>query len=315
MRIDPVSRIACIGEVMIELAVEDGGKARLNVAGDTYNTAVYMKRLLAGRDVGVSYVTALGRDDLSGRILAHMADEGLSGDLVERRESLVPGLYAISTDSAGERSFTYWRDQSAARTLFQEPCTVRIGDLAGFDLVFLSGITVAVLARDVCRELLDFLASFRKKGGLVAFDSNFRPQLWPSPGQARKTIEAFWRCCDIALPSLDDEHQLFGAEAIEETCRRFAGYGVPFGAIKREAEGPVAIDGTKPKGDFTPVRDVLDTTAAGDSFNAGFLASMAIGRTQHEAAALGHAVASEVIQAKGAIVDLPGSILRSAKPA
>ena len=293
---------------MVELVVGDGGTARLNVAGDTYNTAVYLKRLLAGREIDVSYVTALGQDDFSQRILAHMDNEGLSRGLVERRRGLLPGLYAINTDSVGERSFSYWRAQSAARSLFQEPGKVRIKDLAGFDLVFLSGITLAVLAPDVRRNLLGFLATYRKKGGVVAFDSNYRPVLWPSPEEAREAIESFWRCCDVALPSMEDERQLFGEEPPEEACLRFAGYGVSSGAFKREAAGPLLIDGTTPKGEFKAVRGAVDTTAAGDSFNAGFLASLAIGLGPGESAFLGHAVASEVIKARGAIVDLPKGV-------
>ena len=300
----PIKSIACIGEVMIELVTEDCTAAQLNVAGDTYNTAVYLKRLLAGRDIVVSYVTALGQDDFSQRILDHMAGEGLSPELVEQREDRVPGLYAIRTDSTGERSFTYWRAQSAARTLFQKPCQVNLMDLDRFDLIYLSGITLAVLAPKVRQELLHFLNGYRAKGGLVAFDSNYRPQLWRAQEEARSTVEAFWRICDIALPSADDEQALFKDKTTRDTRQRFLGYGMTTGALKRAAAGPLLIEDHLPPGEFAAIGNVVDTTAAGDSFNAGFLAALAIGGSGRTAAVCGHAVAADVIQSKGAIVRL-----------
>ena len=174
-----------------------------------------------------------------------------------------------------------------------------------FDLVYISGITLGILAPIIRQKLLRFLERYRAAGGLVAFDSNFRPQLWESHKQALQSIDAFWRACDSALPSMDDERALFGAETTDETFQRFASYGVTSGALKRAGEGPQLLYHTQPDENFSSVARVVDTTAAGDSFNAGFLASLIAGHTEHHAAANGHAIASEVIQKKGAIVELP----------
>ena len=157
----PVTRIACVGEVMIELIAQADGTARLGVAGDTFNTAVYMARALSDADIDVSYVTALGRDPYSNRIAEAIQAYGLKTEHVERRDGMMPGLYAIDTDADGERSFSYWRSASAARTLFSTPCSVSLDKLDDFDLVFLSGITLAILPPSVRLDLMAWADRYR----------------------------------------------------------------------------------------------------------------------------------------------------------
>ena len=181
-------RVASIGECMVELTLprEDGNGSRVGFAGDTFNAAVYLKR--SAPEITVSYVTALGTDPLSARMIAFFESEDLDTSLIERRADRVPGLYAISLDAKGERSFTYWRDSSAARTLFLPPAEVNPSNLNGFDLIYLSGITLAVLAPEARAALADFLRGYRQRGGRLAFDSNYRPRLWPDADTARREI-------------------------------------------------------------------------------------------------------------------------------
>ncbi len=127
--------VACVGECMVELGLprDPGGPARVGFAGDTANVAIYLKREAPA--VAVAYVTAVGDEALSDRMVDFLAGHDLDVTLIERRSGRAPGLYAISVDAAGERSFTYWREASAARTLFQPPCVVTPGRLAGFALI------------------------------------------------------------------------------------------------------------------------------------------------------------------------------------
>jgi 2-dehydro-3-deoxygluconokinase len=293
-----VTRVGCLGEVMIELALE-GDIARVGVAGDTYNAAVYLSRLLGG---GVSYVTALGRDAMSERIAAAMRAEGLSDALVERRDGMSPGLYAISTDGAGERSFTYWRSASAARTLFREPCAVGPDRLLGLDLVLLSAISVAILPQPAREALRGALARLRTRGGRVAFDSNHRPALWEDAATARREVAAMWALTDVGLPSLDDEMALFGDPDEAAVLARLRGAGVSVGALKRGAAGPVGLMGEGTGRSWAPAPRVVDTTAAGDSFGAGFLAGLLRGAGVEDAMEVGHALAREVVGHRGAIL-------------
>lgn len=287
---------------MIELVSGDGVNAKLGVAGDTFNTAVYLRRMLTDADVSVSYCSALGSDPYSQIILSSISAHGIDTSCIEIRDDKSPGLYAINTDENGERSFTYWRSDSAARTLFQDPCSVSLDALAGFDLLYLTGISLAILAPDVRRKLLGFLADFRGKGGTVAYDSNYRPRLWESATVAREINREMWQLTDIALPSLDDEMELFGDGNEVDVLQRLNGLGAKFGALKRGALGPIGLSNSQNRKELRAVVDVVDSTAAGDSFNAGFLASHIRGGDLWESLEVGHNLAAEVIKWKGAIV-------------
>ncbi len=298
-----IRKIACIGEVMIEL-VSHGDTADLNVAGDTYNTAVYLARLLRESNAEVTYLTALGVDDFSDRILDQMKAQDIGTGYIERRTNKVPGLYAIKTDDMGERSFTYWRSDSAARTLFSEPCDISFDSLLDFDLILLSAITVAILPDSVRQSLIAALDKYRANGGLVVYDSNHRPHLWEDSETAIRVNTEIWKRCDIGLPSVDDEMALYGDASHYEVLERLASFGVVHGALKRGEEGPIALSQEKCDVEFTPVTTVIDSTAAGDSFNAGFLAAMVKGQSEAEALLSGHDMAAEVIQHRGAIIPI-----------
>lgn len=301
--------IACVGECMIELSDLDAedGRIRMGFAGDTFNTAVYLARLLGPAGPPVSYVTAVGRDRLSGKMVSEMTTEGIGTDLVARLDDRLPGIYAIEVDAGGERSFRYWREASAARAMFS-------GDgldpdaLQGFGLVYLSGITLAILPEADRGRLLDRLVRNRDAGGDVAFDGNYRPRLWSAPEEARRWIEAALAVASIALPSLDDELTLFADADERAVLERIAGCGPTDIAMKRGARGPVVLsDGVRAEPPCEAVETVVDTTAAGDSFNAAYIAARIRGAGPEEAARAGHALAGQVIGHRGAILprDLP----------
>lgn len=281
-------RIACIGEAMIELAMADT-TANVGVAGDTLNTAIYLRR--AAPTAVVDYVTCLGDDPFSARIASFIADQGVGTGTIRTIAGASPGLYAITTSPQGERSFTYWRAQAAARQLFADH---DFSVLEGYDAVYLTGISLAILPMDVRMALIDWLA---RSDARVIFDSNYRPRLWEDVATAREVTRAIWACTDIALPSIDDEMDLFGETAAQVTAR-FAAHS---GALKRGANGPLSL-GTPVTQAYPAAAKVVDTTAAGDSFNAGYLAAILTGAPQAEALAQGHALAASVVGHRGAII-------------
>ena len=292
--------VICMGEAMVELSLasDPGGRAAVGFAGDTLNTAIYLKR--QAPDLSIAYATCLGSDPLSDQMIAMMQDEGLDTTLIARHDSRLPGLYAISTDGQGERSFYYWRDNSAAREMLS-PGHLGLEAIARGRILYLSAITLAILPAAHRQALFDWLPVWRQAGGTFAFDSNYRPRLWPDQATAQAAVEAAWRQTDIALPSVDDEMALFGDATEADVLARLKHFGATSGALKRGPLGPLALDGS-PAGPFPPADRVIDSTAAGDSFNAGYLAARISGKPEAEALQAGHALASRVVGAKGAIL-------------
>ena len=288
-------KIACVGEAMVELSLGQDNQASLGFAGDTLNTAIYLKRAAPALDV--SYVTRLGRDDFSTRLRNFVAAEEISVDRIETSETRQVGLYAISTDAAGERSFTYWRSQSAARQMFEGN---DFSALDGFDVIYLSAITLAILPAGVRAGLAEWLEAFRARGGQVAFDSNYRPALWDGQEQAQNWIARFWGLSDLALPSVDDEMAIFGDADAAAVVGRLREFGVSDGALKQSPDGPLSL-GEPVQARYAPANKVVDTTAAGDSFNAGYLAARLSGIGQAAALQAGHDLAAFVVGVKGAI--------------
>lgn len=256
------------GEAMLEY--HSRGGAGLRYGGDTLNTAIHMAR----RGCDVAYVTAVGTDPISDALVAAWRAEGIDTAHVLRHPDRSPGIYAIHLDSAGERSFLYWRDRSAAREMFSLPgMAATLEQARECELVYYSLITLAVVGEQGRRALLD-LARARKGAGLaVAYDSNFRPQLWESPAEAQQVSTAAAGAATIGLPTNVDECQMFDrAQAEQEIADRWRAAGCTEVIVKAGEKGCFYF-GEGRCGAAFPAREVeiVDSSGAGDAFNAGYL--------------------------------------------
>jgi len=177
-------RIVAIGEAMIELAPAGADMLRAGVAGDSLNTAWYLRKLCPP-DWSVTFLTRLGRDRPSARIARIMSEAGISLAPVTPHPTRSVGLYMISL-TEGERSFDYWRGQSAAR-LLMDRLEEAGAALANTDLVYVTGITLAILGQKGRQSLFGLLSEGRYR---IAFDPNHRPRLWANAAEARSACYA-----------------------------------------------------------------------------------------------------------------------------
>ncbi len=290
-------RIVVVGEGMIELSrAPDGGGWRVGHGGDTLNTAIHLARF--GRDV--AYATALGGDGFSDDLRRAWQAEGLDTSLILTDPARQPGLYAIRTDARGERSFTYWRGDSAARQLFALPgASALIAAAARADWFCYSLISLAILPPEGRDALLALARAVRARGGRVVFDGNYRPRLWSDAAQAGAVRDEALTCCDIGLPTLEDEMLLAGASDAESIAGHWRARGVVEVVVKLGARG-CALDGKRRVAPPAAIAAV-DTSGAGDAFNAGYLHARIAGAQPEQAALAGHRLAGWVITQPGAI--------------
>jgi len=298
---DQKSRVVAIGEVMIELTRGNDSRFGMACGGDTFNTAVYLAR--AGIDV--AYATALGDDPYSDGIVSMASAEGINTDLMLRVPGRLPGLYMIETDAKGERRFRYWRGEAPARELFELPDWSRIAEaLLEARLIYFSGITLSLYSANGLGRFLASIEVARQQGTKIAFDGNFRPSGWRGDLSRTRTVfmEALKRV-DIALPTYDDEAVLWGDPSPEATVERLQAFGIGEIVVKNGPNSALVASGGK--NEFVPVPEVVvpvDAMAAGDSFNAGYIAARLTGDGPNVAAAAAHRLAGQVIRHRGAIM-------------
>jgi 2-dehydro-3-deoxygluconokinase len=299
-------RAVCVGEVMIELLRGGDGRFSIACGGDTFNTAIYMAR--AGANV--AFATALGDDPYSDGILALIAAEGVSSEPILRVNGRLPGIYLVDLDPAGKQHFNLWRDEAPARSLFELPDWNRVAaSLMGAKLVYFSGITLSLYSNVGLGRFLALIEVARQNGAKIAFDGNFRPRSWRGDLSRTRTVfmEALKRV-DIALPAYDDEAVLWGDPSPEATVERLQAFGIPEIVVKNGPNSAlVAATGSR---EFIPVPEVVvpvDAMAAGDGFNAGYLAARLAGEAPAAAATAAHRLAGQVIRHRGAIMPRPAA--------
>ncbi|SEW07488.1 2-keto-3-deoxygluconate kinase [Aliiroseovarius sediminilitoris] len=302
-------RVLSIGECMAELSPQhEAGTFRLGFAGDTFNTAWYLARI--SPEINVSYFTGFGSDSISAQMREMISEAGIDHSNCLVVPDRTVGLYLISLDH-GERSFSYWRGQSAARCLASDPD--KLGQaIEGHDLIYFSGITLAILDASGRATLLSALRTARINGKLIAFDPNLRPRLWEGTDTMLKATMEGAQVSDIVLPSFEDEATWFKDATPKATANRYLSAGGNTIVVKNGADEIYYRDqtreGTVP---VPPIAAVIDTTAAGDSFNAAILAGTKDQSPLPQRIALACRLSAAVVQARGALVPINAADFKS----
>ncbi|ORT52267.1 ketodeoxygluconokinase [Vibrio sp. qd031] len=296
-------KIAILGECMVELRTSNGTLDH-GFGGDTLNTATYIARLTHKHGIETQYLTGLGKDPFSRKMLELWQQENIATEHVHIDDEKNPGIYAIETSEDGERSFSYWRNDSAAKFWLRHYSNQQLIDtLSNNHWIYLSGISLAILPEDCLSKLIKVLTACHSNGTAIAFDNNYRPTLWQNRERAQSAYRQILALTNIAFLTFDDEVLLWGDESEQQSINRARDLGVSEIVVKRGAEACFIVSGDdKFEVPANLIENVVDTTAAGDSFSGGYLAKKLIGGTPIESAQAGHLLAGTVIQHSGAVI-------------
>jgi 2-dehydro-3-deoxygluconokinase len=286
---------------MVELRALGEDTFARSFAGDAYNTAVYLKRSLPAAQV--QFLTASGDDEMSEAMRRTWRAQEIDDALAFRVQGGSAGLYLIETDAFGERSFRYWRSNSAAKHWLALLLERGESVLRGADIVYYSGISLAILDPDEREPAIELLRRTRSHVGSIAFDPNVRLRLWQSSQGAAHIIRAAISACDIALPSAEDLTWLLGVSKSQRQIEMLIDMGVPEVALTLGSKGcAIATEGRCAQFAGQSALSPIDTSGAGDAFNGVYLANRLRGISPDMAAQAALEVASRVVTHAGAIV-------------
>jgi 2-dehydro-3-deoxygluconokinase len=298
-----VTRVLVVGEPLVELREDPPGTPHQGFGGDALNLAVSLKR--ESPDLDVLLVSAVGDGSDSEALLALCRDEGIDVSLLRRVAGAELGRYRVSVDAAGERSFTYDRSTSPFRGVLDDDDVFPDGSVV--DVLCFSGIAMAVLHDAGRRALLAYMTAVHERGGMVVYDPNHRPALW-GDDEARAWTGRIVPNVDVLLASTEDGRRLTDADAPAAIADAFRAMGVRE-VVVTDGANPCVLAVDDVTLDVAPIvpRQVVDTTAAGDAFDAGYLAARLRGGSPSESAAAGHAAAAEAVGHRGALAPRPGT--------
>ena len=291
-------KVVCFGECMLEVKIEQYPKARFSYGGDAYNSAYY----LALQGNNVYFMTSVGSDESRQRLLQQWQQDGVKTDFVHVSKQKKMGLYCIETDSSGERSFSYWRDNSAPRYFFLEADTKQL--LAQFnrgDWFYFSRISLAVLKEQSRAGFIRFIKTLQQQGVHLAFDNNYRAELWESQAQACEYLDQVLSLIHVYLPSVADEMALRDATQ-QSVLTQLSSLKIDEVVVKNGADSCHLYTSSGHYCFQFETVVAIDSTAAGDSFNAAYISARLNKKSAQAAVESGCQLASQVIMHPGAIV-------------
>ena len=295
-----MKNIYFIGECMVELRAMSAATLHQSFAGDVYNSAVYLKRCFP--QVTTSVVTALGQDNLSKKMLERFESEQINTQLVFAHDSKVPGVYYIETDEHGERSFIYWRNDSAAKKVVDFLDADALEQLCQGDMFFFSGISLAIIEESAREHFWKVVTQLKGTGVKIVFDPNYRARLWNSIEETKEQYHLAFTLADITLPGVEDLTTLYGVHSVEAVVEYLEPYKIEEIIVKNGPESVVTKQAdTLQSHTIIPVTNVVDTTSAGDAFNGVYLGARLSDKSISSAVQLAAKAAGAVIQQPGAI--------------
>ncbi len=295
--------LLCMGEPMLEFnqlpPLPDGTVHYLEGhGGDTSNAAIAAAR----QGASVGYITAIGKDAPGDSFMALWQREGVDTATVMRTGDAQTGIYFVTHDAKGHHFLHYRKDSPAAR---YEPADLPEEALEAAKIFYASGISqgISSSAADAVFAAIDIM---RRRGGRVAYDTNYRPRLWP-PARAAAVMHAAMANVDFAFPGMEDALVLTGLSNPDAILDFYLHLGSKVVVLKMGESGAYFADAHQ-RVLIAPHRVLaVDATGAGDAFCGAFLARILAGDSPEHAARYASVAAALTCTGYGAVAPIPNA--------
>ena len=302
-------QVVAIGEILVDFVSTRPGAYREAPAfekclgGAPMNTIVGVSRL----GISAGAITAVGDDPFGQFLIEELKRNKVDVSQVKvKRGRRTTITFVANEPMSGERTFLFyrkpWIEETADSAL--EPDDINVGYVAKASILHVSGFA---LSQNPCREaIFKAIRHARKTGVKVSFDPTLRVDVWDSLKILQETYNQVLRLSDVATFSREEAEFIFGTSEAEEAARRALRYGIGTVGIKLGEKGSLIMseDGRTVKATAFKVK-VVDTTGAGDGWNAGLLVGLCEGWDLEKCITVANAVGAMVVTKRGAITAMP----------
>lgn len=303
-----IPHVVCYGEVLIDMIAKEVGELKdvngflKKFGGAPANTAVGLGKL----QIPVSFVGKVGDDPFGHYLKTTLEKYNVQTNSLILSKKDKTTLAFVSLTKTGERDFTFYR--GAHETI--QPEEINLGDNV-FLLHFGSLTQTNETVRKATKKLID---QAQKKKTILSYDPNLRKALWPDLEEAKQIILDTAKQVNILKINQEEAFFLTGAESLEEAATKLFTENLDALFITLGLEG--SYFRTKQFHDYVPTikAKVIDTTGAGDAFNAGYIYALYENQknpsqmTKHELITAIHrsnVIATLTTTKKGAITAFP----------
>jgi len=264
--------------------------------GDTSNAGIAAAR----QGARVGYITAIGDDAPGGSLMALWAREGVDTSTVVRPDRALTAVYFVTHDERGHHFLHYRKDSPAALYV---PADLPRQAIAAAKIFFASGISQGI-SSSAADAVFAAIEVARGAGGKVAYDTNYRPRLWPSARAAAVMHGAITRA-EYVFPGMEDVVVLTGLTDPDAILDFYLGLGPTVVVLKMGEDGAyLGLPDRRVRIPPHPVA-VVDATGAGDALCGAFLARTLAGDAPEAAARYAVVAAALKCTGYGAVAPIP----------
>lgn len=304
-----IPTVLCLGEALIDFIADATGSLTtvsrfLKCAGGApANVAVGVARL----GVPCGFIGKVAADPFGDFLVTTLQTNGVDTRRMVRSRDAPTALAFVSRAASGERDFLFYRNPCADLQLTEQDLPLDWLQRARF--LHIGGVS---LSSEPSRQATLRAIQYAKVNRVVVtFDPNLRLELWKGGlAECRQVVRSALSFTETFLPSEEELLLLMNTNDLDKAISQVLDLGPRVVCVKQGSRGAfVAVksatgrfEGSRQAAFTVPV---VDTTGAGDGFNAGLVAGLASGMTLPMAVRQGTGVAALVITKKGAMSALP----------